>query len=63
MVLVANGGTGSLDGAVLQRELTEGLGTAYYMAAAVTLVGALIAVVALGRRVGHPGEICVERAV
>ncbi|MFI0483874.1 MFS transporter [Actinomadura sp. 9N215] len=50
MVLVVNAGTGSLGDGALRRELAEGLGTAYYMAAAVTLLGALISVVALGRR-------------
>ncbi|MFI0373686.1 MFS transporter [Actinomadura sp. 1N219] len=69
MVLVANSGTGSLDGAVLRRELTEGLETAYYMAAAVTLFGAFIAVTALGRRhrrqrrTSPSSEIRVERVV
>ncbi|TMQ90053.1 MFS transporter [Actinomadura soli] len=50
MVLVVNGGTGSLDGPALRRELTEGLGTAYYMAAGVTLLGALLTVAALRRQ-------------
>ncbi|MCG5214826.1 MFS transporter [Streptosporangium sp. KLBMP 9127] len=50
MVAIANAGIGGLNGDALRRELTQGLSTAYYMAAGVTLLGVLVAGLALGRR-------------
>ncbi|MFC5747531.1 MFS transporter [Actinomadura rugatobispora] len=50
MVAVSAAGTAGFDGDALRGELTEGLGTAYHLAAAVTLAGVLVAGLALGRR-------------
>ncbi|XVQ16115.1 MFS transporter [Spirillospora sp. CA-255316] len=49
MVAVSAAGTAGLDGHALRVELSQGLGSAYYMAAAVTLAGVLVAGTALGR--------------